>query len=97
MTWFDQLTRPPAPPKWTGPAHVHLKLSAGEDEGSPKLEPRVNGGRKFCPACERDLPATRAFFYSHTVRGKVYLHTRCKQCMCAEQAERDSLRRGPRR
>lgn len=91
MSWCEQLTRKKAPSLvWNGPAQVHNLLSSGDEEDKPEVLPSRD--EKECPACERVLPATRANFYAHTVRGKSYLHTKCKDCMRAEQAERDSRR-----
>lgn len=92
MTWCEQLTRRPKAPAWTGPAQVHLKLSAGDEPDGGKPVPTTRRDEKFCPGCERCLPANKANFYSHTVRGKPYLHTKCKDCMRAEQVERDRRR-----
>lgn len=95
MSWCEQLTRRPALPTWSGPATVHNLLSSGDEPEEDKPEPQPKQDAKQCRGvCERILPATRENFYTHTVHGRSYLHTKCKTCMNAEQAERDRRRRG---
>lgn len=91
MSWCEQLTRRSSAPAWNGPAHVHNLLSDGDEAADrPPLQQLV--AVKVCPCCERSKPATEEHFYSHTVRGKRYLHSKCKDCMRAEQAVRDRRR-----
>lgn len=91
MSWCEQLTYRPPLPDWSGPKRVQ-DLFAKE---SPKPH-QDQEAPKVCSSCKAVKTATREHFYAHTVRGKSYLHSKCKVCMLAEQAARDSRRSGRR-
>lgn len=86
MTWCAPLLGERPSIKWTGSASQHLKFSGKQRE--PKLLLR-------CSKCQRELPATKEFFYERRGRERG-LQSECKVCHGSyAQAKLTRLRNAP--